>query len=588
VARQAAYRISHVVGPEVPSGPLFRPTRLKASTTLGRTAQNDVVLASGNVSRRHAKIVVTDEGVVVHDLDSHNGVFVNGTKVRTATMRPGDRLYVADVCIALEDAPGGGTAEPEAFPATETARVQRQRDASSELGHVDEADPSVRSLATLLRATELMATADDDAFAVQVVEMCRELTTSTLAALVSHGPDGKLDAQIVLQPESSPRGDASIAWSIVRRAIEDRTALFSADLKAQPLVPDDPLAVNEGCVMCVPILGDARSDGALFLMRRRPSPSFGERELQAVTAVAHLFSLRRRHAQVAPDPGGNDVAAAHAQELERLTQAKKSLERERETLLADFQTRGEQFAAAADRERRLNEEAKVQADALERSRSVEAALRKALRASTSSTVAEHVERAAAGTARSESPALRIVAAVVVQLTGFDLWVTKGARPDDVQARLDRYCGAIRKRAQELGGRVEQVLGHTHVVVFTADGPGVRAAARFGLSVRAALPADDGVGVAAALHVGPSLGGLFGGPDGASQVEAGEALFVARGLLRLLVEPAFVATDAAVRLAGNADGAFSTILRGPAAIVGLAAPVVVHAIVAARPEPRSAP
>ncbi len=59
--------------------PLFSPLKIMNPVTyFGRLPGNDVVLNSTNVSRRHAKLIVTDLGVTVHDLDSHNGVFVNG------------------------------------------------------------------------------------------------------------------------------------------------------------------------------------------------------------------------------------------------------------------------------------------------------------------------------------------------------------------------------------------------------------------------------------------------------------------------------------------------------------------------------
>ena len=49
--------------------------------TIGRAAENDVVIPKTNVSKRHARIVFKDGRLVVVDLNSTNGTFINGLMV---------------------------------------------------------------------------------------------------------------------------------------------------------------------------------------------------------------------------------------------------------------------------------------------------------------------------------------------------------------------------------------------------------------------------------------------------------------------------------------------------------------------------
>jgi predicted component of type VI protein secretion system len=49
--------------------------------TIGRLPENDIVLAHPYVSRRHAEIVVTDDGCFVVDQGSRHGTFVNGKQI---------------------------------------------------------------------------------------------------------------------------------------------------------------------------------------------------------------------------------------------------------------------------------------------------------------------------------------------------------------------------------------------------------------------------------------------------------------------------------------------------------------------------
>ena len=64
---------------------------------IGRGIGADVVLEDRSVSRRHAVITCRDGEVVLLDDRSLNGVWVNGERVRQATLRDGDAVAVGDV-----------------------------------------------------------------------------------------------------------------------------------------------------------------------------------------------------------------------------------------------------------------------------------------------------------------------------------------------------------------------------------------------------------------------------------------------------------------------------------------------------------
>ena len=59
--------------------------------TVGRESRNTIPVADINVSRKHAELTLTSEGVwVVTDLGSTNGTFVNGQAVASQPLNPGD------------------------------------------------------------------------------------------------------------------------------------------------------------------------------------------------------------------------------------------------------------------------------------------------------------------------------------------------------------------------------------------------------------------------------------------------------------------------------------------------------------------
>ncbi len=82
----------------------------KDEITIGRVSGNDIVLAKGNVSKRHSRFTVRASGQVeVADLKSTNGTYVNGRKISgPLLLSASDRVYVGDFLIGVDL--GGGVA----------------------------------------------------------------------------------------------------------------------------------------------------------------------------------------------------------------------------------------------------------------------------------------------------------------------------------------------------------------------------------------------------------------------------------------------------------------------------------------------
>lgn len=76
----------------------------KDEITIGRIDENDVVLPRGNISKRHTRLVRKDGRIVVADLQSTNGTFVNGQKLAAPQVITGsDRIFVGDFIVSVLD-----------------------------------------------------------------------------------------------------------------------------------------------------------------------------------------------------------------------------------------------------------------------------------------------------------------------------------------------------------------------------------------------------------------------------------------------------------------------------------------------------
>src|SRR5947209_3709910 len=77
------------------------PLRMDREIIVGRSSELDMVLVEDMVSRKHAKISATADQIIIQDLGSTNGTFVNGEKIKKAPLKEGDRILIGTSIIKL-------------------------------------------------------------------------------------------------------------------------------------------------------------------------------------------------------------------------------------------------------------------------------------------------------------------------------------------------------------------------------------------------------------------------------------------------------------------------------------------------------
>ena len=69
---------------------------------VGRDASNDFPITHSTVSTYHCEFILSNDGIVLHDLDSTNGSFVNGQPVAEVWLEPGQTVRLGDVEMTVE------------------------------------------------------------------------------------------------------------------------------------------------------------------------------------------------------------------------------------------------------------------------------------------------------------------------------------------------------------------------------------------------------------------------------------------------------------------------------------------------------
>ncbi|MFN0066513.1 MAG: FHA domain-containing protein [Limisphaerales bacterium] len=76
-------------------------------TTVGRVEDNTFQIGEPSVSSHHAEVLLKGTDVVIKDLNSTNGTFINGEKVTEAVLKPGQTVRFGQIELRLEGAASG-------------------------------------------------------------------------------------------------------------------------------------------------------------------------------------------------------------------------------------------------------------------------------------------------------------------------------------------------------------------------------------------------------------------------------------------------------------------------------------------------
>jgi pSer/pThr/pTyr-binding forkhead associated (FHA) protein len=109
------------------AGMTGRTHELKADkTTIGRVEDNAFQIAEPSVSSHHCEVLLRGGEVVVRDLDSTNGTYVNGERVTESVLKTNQILRLGQIELRLEaDAPAAGAAAPAKKHLDQTLVMQR-------------------------------------------------------------------------------------------------------------------------------------------------------------------------------------------------------------------------------------------------------------------------------------------------------------------------------------------------------------------------------------------------------------------------------------------------------------------------------
>jgi adenylate cyclase len=272
---------------------------LRAGTPLvvGRAPNSDIPIIDPTISRRHAEVESNDSMVVVRDLGSSNGTFVNGTRVDSAGIRDGDVVTFGKVAFRLQQS--AVTQPPAARPTPPGATVIRQvpvRDQSAA-----DLDKNRAKLATLLEVSKGLGRAMDlDTLLDKIVRYAYQVLDVDRVAILLVDEAGELQPKIARDKRG---GDSarSVPQSIARTALNDKVAILSDNAGEDTRFGGQSILMQQiRSAICVPLIaGDERPLGILYVDNVTATHRFSDDDFEFCIAFAGIAAVAIENSEYA-------------------------------------------------------------------------------------------------------------------------------------------------------------------------------------------------------------------------------------------------------------------------------------------------
>ena len=293
---------------------------LSARTSMGRHPNNTLRLMDREVSKEHAVVERIGNGFVLRDLNSSNGTFVNGRKIKELRLRDGDRIMVgatemvffSGYAEGLPSSSPGVTivATAQSMPAF-LAQVE-QKDAG-DFKPIEEIhdEKQLRDDYERLRiAVEFQSRVGTEREPRKLMEKILEVSFKLLkadnAVIFPTDEQGALILDTSGQPAavklSQNQSDAvEVSMTVLERCVQTKKGVLTADaiLDARFSASESIVAQGIRSAMAVPLIAKGGLRGILFCDTRKRTNAFTEKDLNVLSSIAAQAATALENAELA-------------------------------------------------------------------------------------------------------------------------------------------------------------------------------------------------------------------------------------------------------------------------------------------------
>jgi adenylate cyclase len=279
---------------------------------VGRAEDCNICIAHRSLSRQHAELLALADRVVITDLNSKNGTFVNSARVQSAALQPGDVIRCGEVTLVYEPTdfsqfvrhPTLFLPIPDSDPAKAlTGMLSVNRTSRGSLKIPTEAsDPVRRKLDILLRIAQLLSAPDAiSKLQETVIDLAFQVFDIDSAALLLVNKEtGLLEPRLSRMKEKPLPDEVAFSHSIANYVRRERVGAVFTHPAADNRLADAPSIVGQSiqAAMCAPLNPRNEVIGVLYVDNRRSSEHFSEEDLAFLVAFANQVGIALENADL--------------------------------------------------------------------------------------------------------------------------------------------------------------------------------------------------------------------------------------------------------------------------------------------------
>ena len=311
------------------------------NTLLGRGPDNDIQILEPSVSRKHARITLSGERLLIEDLKSQNGTQLNGHPISShfqVEIKEGDFISLGTVLTSL----GKPYAEDGMVTQYSISLKQSPEAPEKHLLHKDRRITDRERLETMYEvSTLLMQSLDIDEIGEKILDSVFSCIKSidNAALLLVDQDSGEFRQITARSREQGKEVEMSYSRTIVNRVILEGKAVMMSDtsLAEEADLSESIIWMRIKSLMCVPLISKSDVHGVIYVHSRSIPHGFSQGDLQLLSALsspaalaienALLYATHRR-AEEALEKARNELEIRVKERTEELSQANALLKQE--------------------------------------------------------------------------------------------------------------------------------------------------------------------------------------------------------------------------------------------------------------------
>lgn len=260
---------------------------------IGRSSECDVSLADSLVSRKHARIGVEDDGLYITDLQSRNGVFVNGSQVESCRLQENDEIAIGSHTFLVIRT---GVEETLA----DTGSVISYEKAHS-LYQEMIGDEGRGRLPILYKAAQVMGTVfDQDDLLGQILQLIFQAVPARRGFILTLSPETRQPLVRARLPVGMSVGEPPLSQTLIRHVFAQKNAILTRNaLVDERFGAADSIVQHQvHAAMCAPLWGRDTLVGAIYVDSPSETALFSEEDLELLAVLGRIVGVAIENAQL--------------------------------------------------------------------------------------------------------------------------------------------------------------------------------------------------------------------------------------------------------------------------------------------------